>query len=112
MYRCLFWDEDRQLLTDRSEKRGFMASSIKSTAEVKIPEQYELLKGEFVKEVDSFALTLRHKLSGARVLVFSIKYLISDFVPRLRMNRVFHTLSSIPFCVDLRIFRQRILLWS
>ena len=71
MYRCLFWDEDRQLLTDRSEKRGFMASSIKSTAEVKIPEQYELLKGEFVKEVDSFALTLRHKLSGARVLVFS-----------------------------------------
>ena len=36
-----------------------------------IPEAYELIKGEFVSEAGSFVLTLRHKLSHARVLVFS-----------------------------------------
>ena len=48
-----------------------MAKSIKNIDEVKIPEQYILEKSEFVKEVDSFVLTLRHKLSNARVLIFS-----------------------------------------
>lgn len=48
-----------------------MAKSIKSLNEVKIPETYELVNGEYVKEVDSFMLTLKHKLSGARVLIFS-----------------------------------------
>lgn len=48
-----------------------MASSIKRLEEVKIPETYTLEKAEFVKEVDSFALTLRHRVSGARVLIFS-----------------------------------------
>ncbi len=48
-----------------------MAKNIRSIDEVKIPEAYELENAEFVKETDSFALTLRHKLSGARVLIFS-----------------------------------------
>ncbi len=48
-----------------------MAAKIKEISEVTIPEEYALEKGEFVKEADSFVLTLRHKLSGARVLVFS-----------------------------------------
>lgn len=30
-----------------------------------------MVNGEYVKEVDSFMLTLKHKLSGARVLIFS-----------------------------------------
>ena len=48
-----------------------MAKSIKSIDEVNIPNTYELKKAEFVKEIDSFALTLKHKVSGARVLIFS-----------------------------------------
>lgn len=48
-----------------------MAASITEISQVEIPEAYELIKGEFVKEVNSFVLTLRHKLSQARVLVFS-----------------------------------------
>jgi len=50
-----------------------MAASIKDISQVKIPEAYELIKGEFVSEVDSFVLYLRHKLSRARVLIFSNK---------------------------------------
>ena len=48
-----------------------MASSIKELSQVKIPEAYELVKGEFISEVDSFALVLRHRVSSARVLVLS-----------------------------------------
>lgn len=48
-----------------------MAASIKELSQVQIPEEYQLIKGEFVREVDSFVLTLRHKLSNARVLVLS-----------------------------------------
>lgn len=48
-----------------------MASKIKAIDEVNIPEAYTLEKGEYVGELDSFALVLRHKLSGARVLIFS-----------------------------------------
>ncbi len=48
-----------------------MAKSIKSLDEVKIPDMYLLENAEFVKEAASFVLTLRHKLSNARVLVFS-----------------------------------------
>ncbi len=48
-----------------------MAVSIKSVEEVKIPESYVLEQSEYIKEMDSFALALRHKLSGARVLVLS-----------------------------------------
>lgn len=48
-----------------------MASSIKELSQVKIPAAYELVKGEFVTEVDSFALVLRHRVSGARVLILS-----------------------------------------
>ncbi len=48
-----------------------MASSIKSCEEVKIPETYTLEKAESIPEIDSFALSLKHKLSGARVLILS-----------------------------------------
>lgn len=48
-----------------------MASSIKSLDEVKIPEAYVVENAGYIKEVDSFAVKLRHKLSNARVLVFS-----------------------------------------
>lgn len=48
-----------------------MAASIKDISQVNIPEAYELIKGEFVSEAGSFVLTLWHKLSHARVLVFS-----------------------------------------
>ncbi len=48
-----------------------MARSIKSLDEIKIPEAYTVEKSEYVKETDSFAITLRHKLSNARILVFS-----------------------------------------
>lgn len=48
-----------------------MAAGIKDISQVKIPETYELIKGEFVSETDSFVLYLRHRLSQARVLIFS-----------------------------------------
>jgi len=48
-----------------------MAKSIKSLEEVKIPEAYSVENAEYVQETDSFALTLRHKHSNARVLIFS-----------------------------------------
>ncbi|MCH5267324.1 MAG: insulinase family protein [Lachnospiraceae bacterium] len=48
-----------------------MASKIKALNEVTIPEAYTLDKGEYVKELESFALVLKHKLSGARVLILS-----------------------------------------
>lgn len=48
-----------------------MASKIKSLDGVAIPESYELIKAEYIKELSSFALNLKHKLSGARVLVLS-----------------------------------------
>lgn len=48
-----------------------MASKVKSIDEVKIPEAYTLEKSEYIKELSSFALQLRHKLSGARVLILS-----------------------------------------
>lgn len=48
-----------------------MAKSIKSLDEVNIPDMYSVENAEFVRETDSFALTLRHKYSNARVLVLS-----------------------------------------
>ena len=48
-----------------------MAASIKDIKEVQIPQEYELIKAEFVEEADSFVLTLRHRKSQARVVVFS-----------------------------------------
>lgn len=51
--------------------RAVMARSIKSLEEVKIPETYSVENAEYIKETESFALTLRHKYSNARVLVLS-----------------------------------------
>jgi hypothetical protein len=48
-----------------------MAASIKSLEQVRIPDTYVLENGEYIKETDSFALLLRHKVSGARVLFMS-----------------------------------------
>lgn len=48
-----------------------MAASIKELSQVNIPEAYTLVSGEFLKEADSFALVLKHKKSGARVLILS-----------------------------------------
>ncbi len=48
-----------------------MAASIKSMDELKLPDSYALEKSEYVKEVDSFVLVLRHRLSQARVMVLS-----------------------------------------
>lgn len=48
-----------------------MAKSIKSLDEVKIPEAYSVESSEYLKETDSFVIRMRHKLSNARVLVFS-----------------------------------------
>lgn len=48
-----------------------MASKIKSVDEVNIPKTYALERAEYIKEISSFALLLRHKVSGARVLIFS-----------------------------------------
>ena len=48
-----------------------MAASIKELSQIKIPEEYRLIKGEWIQEVDSFILTLCHRRSGARVLVLS-----------------------------------------
>lgn len=53
------------------EREVNMASSIKELSQVKIPEAYELVKGEWIAEVESFAMALRHRESGARVLVLS-----------------------------------------
>lgn len=48
-----------------------MASKIKTLDEFTLPEAYALEKSDYIKELSSFALLLRHKLSGARVLVLS-----------------------------------------
>ena len=48
-----------------------MASKLKKLEDFTLPEAYDLEKGEFVPELESFALTLRHKKTGARVLVLS-----------------------------------------
>ena len=48
-----------------------MASRIKNVQEVKIPETYTLEQSASIPEIDSIALALRHKKSGARVLFLS-----------------------------------------
>ena len=48
-----------------------MASKIKTLEEFTLPEAYTLEKSDYIKELSSFGLLLRHKLSGARVLVLS-----------------------------------------
>lgn len=48
-----------------------MASNVKSLDEVMIPRTYELEQAEYVKEIGSFAIVMRHRRSGARVLVLS-----------------------------------------
>ncbi|MCD7826180.1 MAG: insulinase family protein [Clostridiaceae bacterium] len=48
-----------------------MTTTKKEISQESIPQEYRLEKREFVRELDSYVLTLRHKLSNARVLVVS-----------------------------------------
>ena len=48
-----------------------METRLKTAEDFTIPKVYTLQKAEYVKELDSFALVLKHNLSGARILVFS-----------------------------------------
>ena len=48
-----------------------METRLKTAEDFTIPKAYTLQKAEYVKELDSFALVLKHNLSGARILVFS-----------------------------------------
>ena len=51
--------------------RRDIASKIKILDEFSLPEAYTLEKSGYIRELSSFALLLRHKVSGARVLVMS-----------------------------------------
>lgn len=48
-----------------------METRLKTAEDFTIPKAYTLQKAEYVKELDSFTLVLKHNLSGARILVFS-----------------------------------------
>ncbi len=48
-----------------------MSKSVKNISEVKIPEEYELIKSEELNEVKSLGIYLKHKKSGARVALVS-----------------------------------------
>ena len=48
-----------------------METRLKTAEDFTIPKAYTLQKAEYVKELDSFTLVLRHNLSGARILGFS-----------------------------------------
>ena len=70
---------------------------------------YELVKEEDLKGIKSHGMLLKHKKSGARILliendddnkVFNIGF--RQTVPE------YHISWNIPYCVDLRISRRRI----
>lgn len=94
----------------------FMASRIKNVQEVKIPETYTLEQSASIPEIDSIALALRHKKSGARVLFLSNedenKVFSIGFRTPPRMRPVYRTLLNIRFCAARESFRRRIRLWS
>ncbi len=48
-----------------------MAVSIKSMDELDLPQAYALEKAQYIGEISSFAMSLRHKRSGARILFLS-----------------------------------------
>ncbi|MCR5587136.1 MAG: insulinase family protein [Lachnospiraceae bacterium] len=48
-----------------------MSKSIKNISEFKLPESYTLLKSEYIEETEGFGILLRHKKSGARVMLLS-----------------------------------------
>ena len=72
---------------------------------------YELVKEEELKGIKSHGMLLKHKKSGARILliendddnkVFNIGFRTPPSVPE------YHISWNIPYCVDLRISRRRI----
>ncbi|MCR5625408.1 MAG: insulinase family protein [Lachnospiraceae bacterium] len=50
-----------------------MASCIKNISEFNCPETYELVKSEYINEVKSLGIILKHKKSGARIMLLSNK---------------------------------------
>lgn len=48
-----------------------MSKNIKSTAELSLPEAYEIEYSESLPDVDSLGIVLRHKKSGARICLIS-----------------------------------------
>ena len=91
-----------------------METRLKTAEDFTIPKAYTLQKAEYVKELDSFTLVLKHNLSGARILVFSNeddnKVFSIGFRTPPRIRPAFHISSSIRYCADLSISRPKILL--
>ena len=48
-----------------------MAKAIHSLGEYKAVQAYELEEAEFIDETDSFVMRLRHRKTGARILLLS-----------------------------------------
>ena len=48
-----------------------MSKRYQQIQDICVPESYRIEQQEYVAELDSFALLLRHKKSGARVLLFA-----------------------------------------
>lgn len=73
---------------------------------------YELVKEEDLKGIKSHGMLLKHKKSGARILLIEMmmttRYSISDSVHRRQIVPEYHISWNIPYCVDLRISRRRI----
>ncbi len=69
---------------------------------------YELVKEEDLKGIKSHGMLLKHKKSGARILMkmmMTTRYLISDSVHRRQTVQEYHILWNILFCADRRISR-------
>ncbi len=72
---------------------------------------YELVKEEDLKGIKSHGMLLKHKKSGARILLIEMmmttRYLISDSVHRRQTVPEYHISWNIPYCVDRRISRSK-----
>ena len=77
---------------------------------------YEIIEHRPLPDLKSEGALLRHKKSGARVLLISNddenKYLISDSAHRPRTVPECHISWNILFCVARKSFRPRIRLWN
>ncbi len=63
-----------------------MSKNIKSTAELSLPEAYEIEYSESLPDVDSLGIVLRHKKSGARICLIS-----NDDENKVFLHRISHT---------------------
>ena len=73
---------------------------------------YELVKEEDLKGIKSHGMLLKHKKSGARILLIENdddnKVFNIGSVHRRQTVPEYHISWNIPYCVDLRISRRRI----